>query len=245
MKVNPMFKNIKTRDDVYDTSDTATYLGVTLKSLFLALFTTAAAAVTVFYLPKIIESNLLMFIFVLIGSSIISLIAAIVGRISDRMAKYCAVLYSACQGILLGTVTLIAELFYPGIGLLTVGGTLLIFFVMLTLYSIKAVRVTNGFKKFMFGFALGALIMSVFFFVVGLLFPAIYQYTGIYLIVCLFLLVYGVLMLLINFDEATHVVEMGLSKDAEWSVSFGIIITLVYIYVNLLRILLMILSKKK
>ena len=50
--------------------------------------------------------------------------------------------------------------------------------------------------------------------------------------------------LLLNFDEAKRVVDYGASKDAEWSVSLGLMVTLIYIYVYLIRILSVVLRNR-
>ena len=55
-------------------------------------------------------------------------------------------------------------------------------------------------------------------------------------------LVYAVVMLTFNFCEAVMVVNNGATKKAEWSVALGLMSALAYIYVELLRILLIIAS---
>jgi uncharacterized YccA/Bax inhibitor family protein len=52
----------------------------------------------------------------------------------------------------------------------------------------------------------------------------------------LFLLIYGAITLGLNFAEAQAVVDRGASKDAEWSVSLGLMVSLIYIYVEVLRL---------
>ena len=52
-----------------------------------------------------------------------------------------------------------------------------------------------------------------------------------------FLLLYGVITLTFNFAEAQAVVESGCSKNAEWSVALGLLVSVVYIYVEVLRLI--------
>jgi len=56
-----------------------------------------------------------------------------------------------------------------------------------------------------------------------------------------FFLLYGVITLIFNFDEAVAVVQMGASKNAEWSVALGLQVSLIYIYIEILRLLVLIL----
>jgi uncharacterized YccA/Bax inhibitor family protein len=51
------------------------------------------------------------------------------------------------------------------------------------------------------------------------------------------LLIYGAITLGLNFAEAQSVVERGASKDAEWSVSLGLMVSIIYIYVEILRLI--------
>ena len=59
-----------------------------------------------------------------------------------------------------------------------------------------------------------------------------------------FLLVYGVITLSLNFQEAQMVVQLGASKNSEWSVALGLMISIVYIYVEILRLLVLLLANK-
>jgi uncharacterized YccA/Bax inhibitor family protein len=61
-------------------------------------------------------------------------------------------------------------------------------------------------------------------------------YLGMLIGIELFLLIYGAITLGLNFAEAQAVVERGASKDAEWSVSLGLMVSVVYIYVEILRL---------
>ncbi len=58
-----------------------------------------------------------------------------------------------------------------------------------------------------------------------------------------FLVFYGVITLAFNFAEANAVVSMGASKDAEWSVALGLLVSIVYIYVEVLRLIALIAAK--
>ena len=64
-------------------------------------------------------------------------------------------------------------------------------------------------------------------------------YLGVMIGVEVFLLIYGIVTLSLNFAEANAVVQRGASKGAEWSVSLGLMISIVYIYVEVLRLIML------
>ena len=53
----------------------------------------------------------------------------------------------------------------------------------------------------------------------------------------------GALMLTLDFDRAESVVKMGLPKHYEWTVSLGFMVTLIWIYYNILRLAVTVMSR--
>ena len=134
MKQSPLFSNIQTGEAYYDEVERATYKGITIKTFILLAITTIVAAMVVLNLPAILNNNPTMFTVTLVIASIVGFISVMVGRISERNAKYASVIYSACEGLFLGTLTLMVELVAPGAATISVFSTLIIFDVMLTLF---------------------------------------------------------------------------------------------------------------
>lgn len=244
MNQNPLFSNIKTGEAVYDDVDRATYKGICAKTFFLLALTVIIAAITAFYLPTIIESgNFATFYVVLIISSIVGFISCVTGRMSDRAAKYASVIYSACEGLFLGCLTAICEAMVPGVSRIAVFSTLIIFAVMLALFATGILRVGTTFRKVCWGMTIGALALLLFT-SISSLFLDFGNYLGILIFLELFLLIYGVITLGLNFKEAQMVVEAGASKGAEWSVSLGLMVSIVYIYVQIIRILIVFAARR-
>ena len=239
MKQSPLFSNIQTGEVVYDDVDRATYKGITIKTCFLLLITIAIAAVVAFALPQILENNMTAFVTTLLISSVVGFISVIVGITSERLAKYFSVIYAACEGLFLGSISAIAEAYVPGAVTTALFSTLIIFAVMLTLFATGILRVGSKFRSFCFAFTLGALgiimLMSLF----SLFITDYSTYLGVMIGVEVFLLIYGIVTLSLNFAEANAVVQRGASKGAEWSVSLGLMISIVYIYVEVLRLIML------
>ncbi|HIT44457.1 TPA: Bax inhibitor-1/YccA family protein [Candidatus Avacholeplasma faecigallinarum] len=243
MRQSPLFSNIQTGEAIYDVEH-ATYKGICIKTFCLLLITTIVALFTGLYLPTIIAAgNFNAFYIMLIVASVIGFISAMVGRMSDRKAKYASVIYSACEGLFLGALTAICESMFPGVSVIAIFSTLIIFAVMLTLFATGILRVGDKFRKFCFAFGLGAIAL-ILVTTISSFFLDYSTYLSVLIFVEFFLLVYGVITLSLNFQEAQMVVQLGASKNSEWSVALGLMISIVYIYVEILRLLVLLLANK-
>ncbi|MDE5547325.1 MAG: Bax inhibitor-1/YccA family protein [Anaeroplasmataceae bacterium] len=242
MKQSPLFSNIQTGEAVYDDVDRATYKGITVKTVILLLISVLIAAVIAFALPTILTNNSTTFYVTLVVSSIVGFIAVIVGRTSERKAKYASVIYAICEGLFLGSLSAIVEAYVPGVVATAVFSTIVLFAVMLTLFATGVIRVGSRFRSICFGLTLGALAIIL---MVSLfsLFIDYQTYFGIMIGVEVFLVFYGVITLSLNFAEANAVVSMGASKDAEWSVALGLLVSILYIYIEIVRLLALIAAR--
>lgn len=234
MRQSPLFSNIST-GDVYASSDTATYGGITAKTIILLAITIVIGCITAFYLPEILANQPSGLLTALIASSIIGFISVLVGRTSVKAAPYCSVIYAVCEGLFLGTITTIFDGDAQGIAVIAVVSTVTLFATMLILYATGIIKVGNKMRRFLWGLIIGALALTL---VTSLLYltPVMSSIpVPLVLGLELFFLFYGVFTLLLNFKEATNVVEAGCEKQAEWSVALGLEVSVVYIYVQILR----------
>lgn len=242
MKQSPLFSNIQTGEAVYDDVDRATYKGITVKTVILLLISVLIAAIVAFALPTILANNPTTFYVTLVVSSIVGFIAVMVGRMSERKAKYASVIYAICEGLFLGSLSAIVEAYVPGVVATAVFSTIVLFAVMLTLFATGVIRVGSKLRSICFGLTLGALAIIL---LVSLfsMFIDYQSYLGIMIGVEVFLVFYGVITLSLNFAEANAVVSMGASKDAEWSVALGLLVSIVYIYIEIVRLLALIAAR--
>ena len=123
-------------------------------------------------------------------------------------------------------------------------GTFGSLFVMLILYVTRIIRVGQGFRNFMLT-ALGAVF---FFMIVGFIMwistGSAYFYSPIYLAIVVFSLIISVLFLLYDFDRIENYVSGNAGKEHEWSLSLGLITTIVWIYIEILRLILIVTRKR-
>ena len=240
---SPLFTKIKTGEANYDNVNCATYRGVTIKTIFLLAIAVLVASMVVIYLPDILANNFIGFYALLGVSSIVGFISVIVGRYNERLSKYFSVVYAACEGLFLGTLTAMLESYYPGIALIAVFSTFIIFGIMLFLFGTGVIKVGSRFRAVCFALVLGAISITLFSFIIGM-FIDFTAYIGILIAIEAFLLIYGAITLALNFAEAQYVVSCGASKNAEWSVALGLTVSLIYIYVEALRLIALIVSRK-
>ncbi|MBN2369989.1 MAG: Bax inhibitor-1/YccA family protein [Vicinamibacteria bacterium] len=148
--------------------------------------------------------------------------------------------YAALEGLMLGGVSLLFNLQYPGIVLNAVGLTLGILVALLFAYRSRLIRATEKFKLGVFaatgGVALVYLVsigMSFF----GARMPLIHESGLIGIGFSLFVVVIAALNLVLDFDFIERGAEVGAPKYMEWYGAFGLLVTLVWLYLEILRLL--------
>ena len=151
--------------------------------------------------------------------------------------------YSAAMGVALGGITGVLELSgsqFEGIGFQAVIGTAGVFVGMLVVYKTGAVRVTPKFTKWLMGAMIGVTILMVVnllasFFTTGGIglrdgSPLAYLFS----IICIGVAAFS---LLLDFDMADRAVRDGAPARFAWYIAFGLMTTLVWLYIEILRLL--------
>lgn len=236
---NPVLRNVD--QTVVDRSNTATYLGVTIKTSILLLIT-ILSGVFAWFLLKTEQTDALVTI--LAVSGITAFVSVLLASFIPRLAMPFSVLYSAAQGFSLGLITVIANLIEPGIGMNAVIITIVIFGVMLALYSSRTIRATNRFRKIMFTIILSILVFSILTMIISPLRNLFLNNFALAAGLSIFLIIYGAFMLILNFDQAEQIVTHGAPKNYEWTVSLGLMITIIWIYMEVIRLLVLIAANR-
>jgi uncharacterized YccA/Bax inhibitor family protein len=234
---NPVFKSLE-RSEVFVSSDAATYSGIVIKTSLLLLIAAISGFLAINFAGEALYP-------LLIGAIIVTFISIVVATRSPRLARPFAFIYAVSEGILLGVITLLFETLVPGVAMTAIIGTASIFTVMLFLYSSRTIRVTARFKKIMYGILLAFLLFFVFSLIINLINPGtIVLSNSMALLVSGAIIVFGAFMLAIDFDRAETIVSGGFDKSYEWMVSIGLMVTIVWIYIELLRFLAIIASNR-
>lgn len=152
-------------------------------------------------------------------------------------------IYALIEGVFVGAATKIFELMYPGIALQAVTGTFLVAIATWYLYRYSGFRVTPKFRRIV---VIGTLAMLGLY-LVNLALSLLGVHTGIIEVgsgagmlswgISAIAVTLATLNLVLDFDDAQTVVENQAPVTVEWRIALGIAVTLVWLYVELLRIL--------
>jgi len=171
---------------------------------------------------------------------IVGFVVSLVLIFKSQWAKAPLVLlYSAMMGIALGGITDLFNNIYPGIALQAIVGTAGVFVGMLVVYKTGAVRVTPRFTKWLMGALVGVVVLMLFNFVLSLFGINTGLRDGGPLAIIFSLVVIGVaaFSLLLDFDQADRAVRGGAPASFSWYIAFGLMTTLVWLYLEILRLL--------
>ena len=176
----------------------------------------------------------------IIGGGIVGLILAVVTVFNLPLAKFTAPAYALCEGLVLGGISAIYERAYPGIVVQAVALTLGTLFCMLMVYKSGLIQVN---RKFVIGLTaatggvcliyLGSWILGMF----GIGVPFIYS-SGLFGIgFSLVVVAIAAFNLILDF----YIIEQGAAQNApkymEWYGAFALMVTLVWLYLEILRLL--------
>lgn len=232
---NPVFTNLE-KQAFTDNLEVATKSGITLKTITLVVISLITGFASIF-LAQVMPEGLLFGI--LISSGIFAFISVLLAMFVPKLAASMSILYAVLQGFTYGLLTWVLEMYFPGVASIALLGTALVFGVMFTLYNTGLLRGSNLLRSVVFGALLTVLVGSLIVGIVGLVNPEYingffsYEVT---IAISLILIVMGALMLTLDFDRAESVVKMGLPKHYEWTVALGFMVTLIWIYYNILRL---------
>jgi uncharacterized YccA/Bax inhibitor family protein len=172
----------------------------------------------------------------LIGGFILALVISF----KPTMAPYLAIPYAGLEGLAMGAISAMLERRYPGIAIQAVALTFAVFAAMLLAYKTRLIQATQRLRAVVIG-ATGAIaLMYVAVLVLGFFHVNVpILNSGSPLSIGLSLVIIGVaaLNLILDFDIIESGAARGSPKYMEWYSSFGLLVTLVWLYMEILRLL--------
>ena len=170
------------------------------------------------------------------------LIVAIITIFKKEWSPYTVPLYAILEGLALGSISYMFNESYEGIVVQAIGLTLGILISLLLAYRSGIIKATENFKLGVFAATGGifllyfvSFIMSFFGSGISVLDPSNSSLMSIG--ISLFIVVIASLNLVIDFDFIEEGVEAGLPKHMEWFGAFSLMVTLVWLYLEILRLL--------
>lgn len=221
-------------------SATMTVGGTAVKGIILLALAFATAAITWSEFEKGGTQGMLPW---MMGGLIGGLIVGLVTSFKPTWAPFTAPLYAVLEGLFLGGITVIAEARFPGMAIQAIAATFGLFFVMMALYTSRTIRVTNGFIKGMTA-AIGAIMLTYLVgFVLrmfGLSIPFLGQANPIGIGIAVVISGIAAFSLLMDFHFIEEASNSGAPKSMEWYGAFGLMVGLVWLYIEVLRLLMLI-----
>ena len=180
----------------------------------------------------------------LLTGAIGGLIVALVITFKKQWSPFLAPAYGLLEGLFVGSVSAYYDYAfresYPGIIMHAVGLTFAVTIAMYLLYNFRIIRATEKFKAVVFtataGIAIFYLITWVLSFF-GISIPFLYQGSALGIGFSLLVVGLAALNLILDFDMIEQGSAQGAPKFMEWYAAFGLLVTLVWLYLEILRLL--------
>lgn len=176
----------------------------------------------------------------MIVSAIVGLVIGLVTIFASKFAKFTAPVYAIAQGFFLGAISMMYEDLYSGIVLQAVLITFAIMGAMLVLFRSGIIKVTNKFRSGIIIATGGIALVYLVSFILGFFGIQIpYLHTGgpIGIGISIFIIIIAALNLILDFNFIQESCERGAPKEAEWFAAFGLMVTLIWLYLEVLRLL--------
>ncbi len=174
------------------------------------------------------------------GGAIGGLITALITIFGNpKNATITAPLYALFEGLFLGGVSAWFEASYPGIVTNAVGLTFALFFFMLFAYKSQLIKPTRKFKAFIITSIGGIFFFYIMSIILGLfgINLHLFNYGFIGIGIQLFIVAIAALSFILDFEQIEKFSQQGAPKFMEWYSAFGLMVTLIWLYLEILRLL--------
>ena len=239
---NPALKTNVFQRDYASSSEVMTVNGTVNKTILSLLLVVAAAVYTwgKFFNAVTPEAGMSAVLpWVAIGG-IGGFITALVTIFRPKSSAVSVPIYAVLEGLLLGGLSAIFEAQYGGIVMRAVALSLAVFAAMLFIYRTGIIKVTRGFMVGVLAATGGIVLVYLVSFIAGLFGTNMgFLYGSSNLSIGFSLVVVGVaaLNLVLDFAFIERAAESGAPKHMEWYGAFGLLVTLIWLYLEMLRLL--------
>lgn len=176
----------------------------------------------------------------MIGGIIGGLVLALITVFKKTWSPVTAPMYAFFEGMVIGGLSLLFERSFPGIVVQAVALTFGVFFAMLFLYKSRIIKVTEKFRMGVFAATMGIMLVYVISIVLGFFgmnIPMIHESGLVGILFSVFVVIIAALNLVLDFDFIDKGAQHGAPKYMEWYAAFGLMVTLIWLYIEILRLL--------
>lgn len=175
-----------------------------------------------------------------IGGSLLGLVVAIATSFKPNWSAVLGPIYALLQGVVVGGVSAFYNARYPGIALAAAGGTAATLAGLLFAYQIGIIRATDNFKRGVIAATLGIFLFYMATWVLGIFgvqIPGVYASGWVGIGFSVFVVIIAAMNLVLDFDFIEQGARGGAPKYMEWFAAFGLMVTLIWLYLEILRLL--------
>lgn len=169
-----------------------------------------------------------------------ALVLAIVTVFKPRLAIVTGPLYALTQGVALGVISHIYDVRFEGIVLQAILATAAVFVVMLVLFVTGTIKVTNRMRGVIVGATFGIMLfylVSIVLALFGTSIPLVWESGPIGIAFSVLIVGIAAFNLMLDFDMIERGVQARAPKHLEWYGAFGLMVTIVWMYIEILRLL--------
>lgn len=234
---NPVFSdNTFNKVGYSSNSNTMTVNGSIMKTFILGLVFILTSFAVISYLPNFYGSISTVMTASIIGAFVVGLIISFV----PKTAPVLAVVYAVLESIAVTILSVLLNQQYNGIVFEAVTYTMIAFFTMLVLYRLGVIRATKTFKSVIITATVAIGISYLILFILsffGIRPEWFYGNSTLSIGINAVIIVVAVLNLILDFDFIEQGASRSMPKYMEWYAAFGLMITIIWLYIEILRIL--------
>ena len=229
---------------VDNNAEGATYGGIAWKAGYFVLLAILSALVG----WRLLYANPQLTVILLVVSAVVTLVCAVVSGFAPKAAPIVGTIYGIAEGFMVGCISALFDAQWSGIVLGALLCTMVTFGMIMILYSTGAIRVGNRFRKFLYSALLGILVSQLLIFLLSLFIPSLwttfYVSGPLAIVVSVVMVLVASLCILNDVDQINLVVQNGLPKAYEWTAAFSLAVSLIWLYVEFLRLFAIIASSR-
>ncbi|MFG3529477.1 Bax inhibitor-1/YccA family protein [Streptomyces sp. NPDC047917] len=206
----------------------------------ITLGTVVLGAALAWALLPVDEANIGKSYGIAIGAALVAFVLSLVQSFKRRPVPALIVSYAAFEGVFLGVISSAVSTYIgPGVVMQAVMGTMCVFAGVLLAYKMRWIRVTRRFYGFVMAAAVGFMLLMV----VNLLFAVFgggdglgFRSGGLGILFGVIGIILGACFLALDFKQVEDGIAYGAPREESWLAAFGLTMTLVWIYLEMLRL---------
>lgn len=216
-----------------------------LKSILFCAVTVISAllsAVLLYHFINTENSEALSTLLILLAASAIPLIIiTFIIMFVPKTAGVLGFIYCALEGMVMGVISAVVDLYYPGIALMAFLGTCVVFMVSWGVFRFLGQKLSNNFVKFVLIAFISIILLESLGFILSLFVPvfaAVMDNIWLQLAISAVMVLLASFMILVDLNNMKLLEENRADKKYEWLAAFSLVTTLMWLYLEMLELLL-------